>query len=1361
MQIRFSMISKLFRFQLAQILLVFIVGLVPMALKAQYCTPTFTNACSSGDYIDDFTFNTISNLNTACNNQPQNYIYYNALSTTVAPGSTYPISMQSGPTWGQGFGVWIDYNQDGDFADAGEFVYASPVSGTQLFSGNVTIPVTAFPGLTRMRVMCRFAQVIPAGDFCQAVATFGETEDYNVIIQAPSTDDVGTVSVNSPASGCGLGANEIIGATFGNFGLSAQTTFDVYYSINGGAPVMETWNGNLNPAATVNYNFVTPANLAIPATYNIKVWTSMPLDTNALNDTAYYSVTSIPTVNTFPYLIDFESGNGGWVSGGTNNTWEFGTPTGFFIPFAPSGVNCWATKLAGQYNNSEDSWLLSPCFDFSGLATDPLLRFNHIFETEACCDEGWVEVSVNGGATWAKLGAAGQGSNWYNDAGNQWWDDVSGIGGGWRTADHLLTGTAGQGAVRIRFKFSSDGSVTREGFGVDDIAIYDTLVDVAAVAMLAPISGCSMGPNETITTQVTNYGTIPMTNIPICYTVNAGPPVCAVMPGPVNPGQTGNFTFPVGANLATPGNYTINIYTAAPGDNNPSNDNFTGFVTHVPSVSTFPYVQDFESGQGGWTTGGQNVSWAYGTPAKATIIGAASGLNAWVTGGLGAATYNPNEDNWVESPCFDFTTLSNPWISVNVWWESENNWDGAVLQYSLNGGATWMTLGQLGDPYNWYTNATLIAQPGGQGNGWAGRVNTNDGSAGWVTAKHRLDGLAGQPAVRLRFAFASDASVHDDGFGFDDVFIGDGPVFSIGPDTLLCGGQSLAMDPGQWNTYLWNTGDTNQVEFATSPGIYHVRAADSLGFFGFDTIQVSFSIPNVDLGPDSSVCPGDSVFFDAGNTGATFQWNTGDLTQTTYAVDSGEVIITLWDTVGCETSDTLNLFYWPTEQPMLGADTNVCANNLVYLDAGGGNIIGAQYLWNTGANTQVLIVTGSGQYSVQVTYPGGCSFADTIQVNAVQNPSVNLGADRLACESTILDAGNAGASFLWNNAANTQTLNVTTSGTYVVTVTNALGCSESDSVNITVVPLPNVNIGPNQILCDGAVAVLDAGVGFVAYTWSTGATTQSITTAIPGLYLVQVEDANGCFNTDTAQVTVSTLVADLGPDQTICGNGSIILDAGNPGNNYLWSNGLMTQTITVTIPGVYSVNVSDGLGCVSSDTILVNQIPGINAGIIAPDSGNLFLPVQFTDDSSPGATSWFWDFGDGNTSTLQNPQHTYLAFGVYTVTLTVSNGVCDDVFTVNIIVQTIIGVEDGDFAQNFEVYPNPSSGWINLNLELFKATSLDIDIYDLSGKIVFAKHLDSKMVFQEKIDLSGNASGIYVMRVKAAENILYRKVVLE
>ncbi|TSA49392.1 MAG: gliding motility-associated C-terminal domain-containing protein [Sphingobacteriales bacterium] len=148
-----------------------------------FCTPTYSFACSSGDFVDNFSFNTLVNNASGCSGNVNNYTYYaGAPTTTVNLGSSYPISMQSGSLWGQGFGVWIDYNQNGSFADPGEFVYTSGLSALTAFNGNVVIPVTAIPGWTRLRVLCRYSAVPVATDYCGASFTFGECEDYDIYI---------------------------------------------------------------------------------------------------------------------------------------------------------------------------------------------------------------------------------------------------------------------------------------------------------------------------------------------------------------------------------------------------------------------------------------------------------------------------------------------------------------------------------------------------------------------------------------------------------------------------------------------------------------------------------------------------------------------------------------------------------------------------------------------------------------------------------------------------------------------------------------------------------------------------------------------------------------------------------------------------------------------------------------------------------------------------------------------------------------------------------------------------------------------------------------------------------------------------
>lgn len=187
-------------------------------------------------------------------------------------------------------------------------------------------------------------------------------------------------------------------------------------------------------------------------------------------------------------------------------------------------------------------------------------------------------------------------------------------------------------------------------------------------------------------------------------------------------------------------------------------------------ITTFPYTEDFESGDGGWVPDNtSNGTWAIGTPTGAIINSAASGTNAWVTNLSG--NYNSGEDSSVTSPVFDFTSLAAPSIEMNIWYDIEFSWDGAVFQSSIDGGTTWNNVGAVGDPNNWYTDDSINGNPGGQQDGWSGTGAA--GTNAWVIARHGLTGLAGESNVIFRIAFGSDGSVTDEGFGFDDINIFD------------------------------------------------------------------------------------------------------------------------------------------------------------------------------------------------------------------------------------------------------------------------------------------------------------------------------------------------------------------------------------------------------------------------------------------------------------------------------------------------------------------------------------------------------------------------------------------------------------
>lgn len=187
------------------------------------------------------------------------------------------------------------------------------------------------------------------------------------------------------------------------------------------------------------------------------------------------------------------------------------------------------------------------------------------------------------------------------------------------------------------------------------------------------------------------------------------------------------------------------------------------------------------------------------------------------------------------------------------------------------------------------------------------------------------------------------------------------------------------------------------------------------------------------------------------------------------------------------------------------------------LDAGN---TGATYLWSDGSTDQTLEVTTAGTYYVDVKDNNGCSSSDTVVIVENALPTVDLGPDGILCAgSTVtLDAGVVD-SYLWSDGSIGQTLEVTTSGKYYVDVTNAAGCSASDTVEITIHTMPVVALGSDQTICDGTIT-LDAGNAGATYAWSNGDTTQIVTVNTSGTYSVEV-DNNGCIAVDTVVITIS------------------------------------------------------------------------------------------------------------------------------------------------------------------------------------------------------------------------------------------------
>ncbi len=339
------------------------------------------------------------------------------------------------------------------------------------------------------------------------------------------------------------------------------------------------------------------------------------------------------------------------------------------------------------------------------------------------------------------------------------------------------------------------------------------------------------------------------------------------------------------------------------------------------------------------------------------------------------------------------------------------------------------------------------------------------------------------------------------------------------------------------------------------------------------------------LPTDTTVCSG-PVVLDAGAGATSYLWSTGATTETISVATQQTVSVIVTRVSVCATNteyDTINIHIIPALVVNIGNDTTLCIGANLTLDAGNA---GAGYHWSTGANTQTITVAATGNYSVTVT-AGTCVDIDSILVTFVAGPNIALGADISVCAGTpvTLDAGNVGAAYLWSNGATTQTISPTASGIYYVA--GSFGaCVATDTILVTFITVPVVYLGPDQLLCNGQSAILDAGNAGSTYLWSTGAITQTINASATGLYSVQVQ--NGvCTGSDTVQVTSYTgPTVNLGPDIKICYGADTALDAGNAGMNYFWNNGSTEQNIRIYTSGTYWVDV-DNHGCKGSDTAIV------------------------------------------------------------------------------------------------------------------------------------------------------------------------------
>jgi gliding motility-associated-like protein len=431
------------------------------------------------------------------------------------------------------------------------------------------------------------------------------------------------------------------------------------------------------------------------------------------------------------------------------------------------------------------------------------------------------------------------------------------------------------------------------------------------------------------------------------------------------------------------------------------------------------------------------------------------------------------------------------------------------------------------------------------------------------------------------------------------------PFVSLGNDTSLCQGQTLTLDVTIPNgTYLWSDNSTNPVYTIVQSGTYAVNVSNSCGVVSDSILVNVFPYPNFYLGNDTTLCAGQSLLLDATVLNGTYLWFDNSTNPTFLVTQPGSYLVQV-STNGCTAADSIEVSYNPIPVVELGNDTTLCQGQSIILNATTSN---STYLWSNNTTLPTLTVTQSGTYAVAVT-SNGCTGVDSVAIVFNPIPVINIGPDISLCsgESLLLDAFVNGGTYLWSDNSTNSSLLISQAGIYSVQVT-VNGCSGFDTVTVTYLPLPVVNLGNDLTICQGQSVTLDATTPNADYLWSDNSTASTITANQAGLYWVQVT-VNGCSGGDSVNVFVNALpIVDLGNNSVNCTGDILVLDATTTGASYLWPNNSSNATFSVNQTGVYWVQVTlnncsatDSVYVLFDDCAIILEVPNI----ITPNNDGL------------------------------------------------------------------------------------------------------------------------------------------------------------
>ncbi|MEY4486283.1 MAG: hypothetical protein RL440_814 [Bacteroidota bacterium] len=1249
-----------------------------------------------------------------CGSYPANYSYYtydeeitnvtvgtlNNISTcsTTAPGpgsvnqrySNYTGSV-TGPSVNQGdlvnfsvtqtscggaynniFQIFVDFNQDGDFLDAGEFVYNQPVAayGNHTKTGSFLVPSTATLGTTRMRVVNAESGATTT-NYAHNLYYYGETEDYCFTVTLPppcagtptpgntlasatsifagqttsltlqnNTSGTGvTYQWQSAASAAGPWTN-ISGAT--SFNYTATPTATTWYqcvvtctnsaSSATSNPVQVLYNPYCNPAyitGTLYGDLIS--NVAITGTTlnnNSGTATSGPYYTyyNNLPAAVMSAATSYQvqvTCGSFPYQAFAV-----WIDYNDNYVFEASEKVGFSTAYTTAAfqtvsfnINLACTPPLGIHRMRVRGVYYTP-----GASIDPCATY-YYGETE--------DYNVN------IIAAVPFTPSFTVTPGNQactFTDYTYTTQAGMQSYAWSIPGTAG-----VNYNIISGGTTTSNtttvqyltagaqtvslnylnASGCTSTGPVSNTITVQATAQIAPLAGTqTVCAGASVNFSTTSTGGTWSSSNPAVATIN---PNTGVVTGVAAGTATMTYTILNSTTWCPPSTATRTVTVLPAPIVNAGNDvticsgqsnNMNATVNFNTSCSHT--ITLWDSYGDGWN--GCTVTVSVGGVPVLTNIGitaySAGPVPFTFTASNGApiqVTFSPG--SWIYEPYYTITNGAGTNLVTNWFPGSSGTWNGTAS------GCPSIT--PVWSPATGLSSASILNP-----------VASPTATTTYTVSATGTNGCVGTDQVVVNVN-PSPANA---------------PV--VAPATLCVGNNGAVSNPvpnGTWSSSTPSvltlnpaTGDIVGVSAGTGTVSYTTTAVNGCTTTTTANIAVqALPVATISSSNGNSICQGVATTLTA-PAAASYEWNNGATTQSIAVTAGGNYSVIITSAAGCVSNPSAPLALTVNQPPVanvaLNGPASFCQGGSVVLTASGGTA----YNWNNSVSGATNTITTSGTYTATVTNAAGCSTVSApITVDVLPAPAASITANGPTsfCDggSVILSANGAGA-YTWSNGSTASSIAVNNSGSFSYTVTGTNGCTTTTAPTaVAVTPLPVVAaISGANTVCEGAATTFNnATTGGVWSSSNSAVASVDATGNISGLSggnatISYTVTNNGCATTQTKNISVQTAPATAitvsGPT-TFCAGGSVVLSAAN-GTGFAWTNASTAQSITVTQSGTYGVSVTNGQGCAAiAAPVTINVVP---FPVLDPIAGNSNVCIGATTPMSNTTAGGTWS--SSNTS---------------------------------------------------------------------------------------------------------------------------------